>query len=503
MPPPLLRVLLVEDDPNDALLVQRLLKDVATVDVAIRKDQFVALLKEHWDVLVLDWRVNDLSGEESVELAKGASSDVPLILLTGSLDEASSTAALRLGFSDYLKKDRMDRLPHAIQQAHERRLLHQQAMRDNRLEILGHLTAGFLHDWNQILQVFLSGPEILRRIVQEELGNVPETVNRILGVMDSTGRRGAEMSKQIAAFIRGSNGTSMKVVAPEFLLTELRAMLRESFPQSIKVTTKAAVGTDPVRCDPVQLGQVLLNLAVNARDAMMPGGGELRVTAQNVLLADGKPNVQIQVYDTGPGIPADVLPHIFEAFYTTKKAGQGTGLGLAMAQKIMRDHGGDIEVRPSPHGTSFFLYLPVARDETRAEAVTRMDDFNGGGKLVVVCDDEAHMRLMIEMFLRDANYKVLLAANGMEALSCFRSNHNVEALLTDVHMPHFGGANLLSALRSQNYTLPVIFLTGQADAAVNSFHPKPTAVLTKPFTKGALLSALQRVLDGGVPTGAP
>ncbi len=490
---PKIKVLLLEDSPTDAVFVQRSLRDVATVDVAIDKKHFIEMLKEKWDLIILDWKVNELRGEESVVLSRAANVDVPLILLTGSLDEESATAALRIGFTDYLRKDRMERLPHAVQEAYDKRLLKAQALRDNRLEILGHMTAGYNHDLNQLLQVFMSGPEILRRVIADHMPVVPEEITRVLDVMDSTSRRGAEMSRQIATFVRGSNGNSMKAVSPEFLLTELGAMLRDSFPTNIRVTTKTMPGTSLAECNASQIGQVLLNLACNAKDSMTPNGGEIHITAQNAATVAG-PRIRIEVRDTGSGIPANVLPKIFDAFYTTKGVGQGTGLGLSMAQKIMNDHGGHISVETGPTGTAFAIFIPVAHVDTHAESMSNLSDFDGGGKKVLICDDEAHMRLMIEIFLQDANYETLTAASGMEALSYFRSNHNIAALLTDVSMPHFTGPQLLEALRCQSYDLPIIFLTGHADVDAKKFDPPPTAILAKPFSRSLLLETLRDVL---------
>jgi CheY-like chemotaxis protein len=186
-----------------------------------------------------------------------------------------------------------------------------------------------------------------------------------------------------------------------------------------------------------------------------------------------------------------VLPHIFNAFYTTKDKGKGTGLGLSMAQKIARDHGGEITVTSRPGGTSFYLYLPQARMETHAEAVQRAELFNGRGKSIVVVDDEQYMLLFIEMHLKDANYKPILAANGMEALSVFRSNANIAALLSDFNMPIMNGQELAEALRAQGYQLPIVFLTGATEEGDFG----TDAVLRKPFSRVQLLTTLQRILN--------
>lgn len=483
-----LKVLYLEDNREDFGLVQRELRDLATVQIATDGESFKALLKQQaWDVILVDFALPRFSGQDAIAAIKQTCADTPVVICSGSINDQSASAYLRSGAVDYLLKDRLGRLPEAVRQAHENHMLRRQAMRDNRLEILGHTTAGFTHDWNNLLQAFVGGPEILRKILPDYVNPLPESVERVLSAMESSGRRGVDMSRQVTAFIRGANGNALKAVAPEYILTELRKLLRESFPKNIQLSTRTVPGTEQVKCDVTEIVQLLLNLAVNARDAM-PHGGGLFISAQNS--APGK--VVFQVRDTGTGIKPEHMSRIWEYFWTTKPVGHGTGLGLPMAKKIAMDHGGDITVESSPEGTSFFLYLPVAVNETRAEKVTRMEEFDGQGKVILIVDDEAHMRLLVEMFLLDANYKPLVAGSGMEALSYFRSNPNIDLLLTDCGMPLMSGQELAELLRVQGFTMPIVYLTGAAE--VDAFDPPPDGILKKPFTRSELLGALQSVL---------
>jgi signal transduction histidine kinase len=493
-----LKVLFVEDDKNDFELVQRELQDVAEVESAKDKQSFLTMLNQKkFDVVLVDFSLPTFSGVEAMEILK--EKDVPIILVTGSIDHRTASSYLRSGAVDYfLKNDLLEnslaRLSDAVLRAHENHNLRKQLLRDNRLELVGHLQAGFNHDLRNLLQVFVSGTDILRKLIQDRLSFVPDDIGRVLDAMSSTGIRGTDMSNQISAFIRGTNGNVMKSVRPEYLLTEIGAIMRESFPPSICRTTHVVPGTFPVKCDATQIIQVLLNLAVNARDEMKHGG-ELHITAQNTTFNEMNLRgdfVVFQIRDTGNGIPPENMQHIWEPFWTSKSIGQGTGLGLPMAQKIARHHGGDIDVKTGSAGTSFFVYLPAAVEETRAEAVTRMEEFDGQGKTVVYVDDEQHMLLMVEMFLSDANYKVLVASSGMEALSIFRSNQDISALLTDCGMPVLSGQQLAETLRGQSYTLPIIYMTGATDA--EQFDPAPDLILRKPFTRFELLSALAKVL---------
>ena len=494
-----LRILFLEDSREDFELVQRELRDVAVVEAARDRATFESLIKnKKFDVVLVDFSLPAFSGPEAIAMLKGK--DVPIILVTGSIDHRTASAYLRAGAVDYfikndLLEDSLARLSDAVVRAHENHNLSKQSLRDNRVELVGHLQAGFNHDLRNLLQVFVSGTDILRKLVSERLGFMPEDIGRVLDAMTSTGIRGTEMSNQISAFIRGTNGNVMKSVRPEYLLTELGSIMRESFPKNISVSIHTVPGTFPVKCDATQAIQVLMNIVVNAKDEMEADGGELYITAQNSTFNDlNLPGtfVVFQIRDTGKGIPPEHLPKIWTPFYTSKPIGRGTGLGLPMAQKIARDHGGEIDVKTGPNGTSFFVYIPVAVEETHAEAVERMDEFDGQERVILVVDDEAHMRMLVEMFLLDANYKPIIAASGMEALSCFRTNANIALLLTDVSMSVLSGVQLMEILRGQNYTLPIVMMTGRTDA--DRFDPMPQAILKKPFSRVELLTTIKKAL---------
>ena len=495
-----LRVLFVEDSDNDFRLVQRELRDVATVDAARDRPAFESIIKEKkFDVVLVDFSLPTFSGPEAISMLKDK--DVPVILVTGSIDHRTASTYLRSGAVDYflkndLLKDSLARLSDAVVRAHENHHLRKQAMSDNRIELVGHMHAGFNHDLRNLLQVFVSGTEILRQALTEHFDILPPNISRVLDAMQSTGRRGTEMSNQISAFVRGTNGNVMKSVKAEYLMTELGSMIRDSFPKNIRITIHTVPGTFPVRCDATQIIQLLMNIVINARDEMEPYGGELHITAQNTTFNEAGLDgvfVVFQIRDTGKGIPPEHLPNIWTPFYTSKEIGRGTGLGLPMAQRIAKEHGGAIDVKTGTGGTSFFVFLPVAVEETRTESIARMEQFDGQDKKVVIVDDEFHMRMLIEMFLIDANYKPLVAANGMEAMSLFRSNTHIDLLLTDVSMAVMSGPQLAEALRGQHYTLPIIYMTGATDTG--TFDPEPKAILKKPFAREELLRKLAEVLN--------
>lgn len=493
---PKLKVVLLEDDENDSFQVARKLNEIAEVLVCEKKQTFLQLLGEHPDVVILDLHLNELTGEEAIQLAKKTAPDVPVIIFTGSVNDATASAACRLGACDYIiKGPGIARLAQAVLNANEARLLklavaeaRLEALRNDRLEILGSLSAGIAHDLNNILGSTTAGAEVILNLLTKpspDLGKIREIVEVIVG----SGRRGGEMVKQMLAFARGSNGTEFSSVAPEYLLTEVGRLLRETAEREhVRLVCNTAPGTSNVKCDSTQIHQVLLNLAVNAIDAMqtLSGGAELHLSAQNSTLPAGE-FVCFTVRDTGPGIPPEVLPRIFEPFFTTKPKGRGNGMGLAIVKTIVQAHNGLLDVKTGTAGTVFFVHLPVFN-----AAPSPRNHFNGGGKTVLLAEDQEFVAKATKMLLEDAGFKVLLARNGPEALSRFHAGEPVDVLLTDLSMPVMNGEALAAAVRSLGLGVPIVYVTG-GDATLK-FNPEPDAVLQKPFPRDVLLETLRRVL---------
>ncbi len=493
-----IHVLLLENDPEDAFIVQRKLDGVATVDIAITGEMFREMVAaELWDVVLVDFDLPGYSGKQAIALLKELHPDTPAIIVTGSMNYAAAVNAMRLGFVDCHEKHQLDRLADSVQRAHEMHRLKDREIKDNRFQLLGETTTGYCHDLNNILQVFAVGTDILPKLLLKHLNPIPDEILHVLGAMSGASKRGTEMSRQMMTFVRGTDGKTLKAVSPEFLLTELRQMVSDTFPKEINLSCRAMPGTAQIACDSTQIIQVLLNLCVNARYAM-PHGGELQVGAQNISQYGQREQlsgdfVMFSVRDTGTGIPPDVLPKIFDYLFTTKPPGEGLGLGLSLAQRIVRDHGGDIEVKTSPAGTTFHVYLPAMQPEKENHAVPLSEEFDGRDAVVLIVDDEASMRMLMQMSLRDVGYKTLTASCGIEALSYFRHGTRIDLLLSDIMMPLMGGVELAGALRAQSFSLPIVFVTGRTD--VESFDPMPTALLRKPFSRRTLLETMAKVLS--------
>lgn len=378
----------------------------------------------------------------------------------------------------------------------ERRQLEAETLRMQRMDGIGALAGGMAHDLNNALAPVLMGAQVLRNDVASE------EARRILMLMETSARRGASMVRQVLLFARGRSGDQQQLdLRP--VVKEMEKMVRDTFPRSISVKSYLAADLWPVRGDATQLHQVLLNLCVNARDAMMPRGGALSLAVDNAVIAEAeaaaapgaKPGdyVSLLVSDTGAGIPPEVLPKIFEPFFTTKAEGQGTGLGLSTTSRIVLAHGGFIKVESQPgQGTSFEILLPRLKAENDAVQAAAPAAIPGGrGELILVADDERAVRELVQRILEDHGYRVVAAADGVEAVSLFqRHQQDVALVLCDTDMPEMNGRDAMAAMRASVPGLPGILMTGEGESSVGG------AVLLKPMETADLLMAVHRALGG-------
>jgi CheY-like chemotaxis protein len=328
--------------------------------------------------------------------------------------------------------------------------------------------------------------------------------------LEASAQHGADLVKQVLAFARGVEGKRI-LLNPVHIINEIQDMIRDTFPKNITFSYNPHRGVWTVEGDPTQLHQVFTNLCVNARDAM-PNGGTLKVTIENVVLdqmyADMNPEskvgdyVMVTVADTGSGIPADIRDKIFEPFFTTKEIGKGTGLGLSTTVGILRSHGGFIRVYSEMgKGTTFKAYLPATTTSNGVEdvAVVKNPLPRGNGELLLVVDDEERMRTVVQGTLEQFGYRVLLAANGAEAVALYAQHREqIAIVLTDMAMPVMDGPATIVALKSMNPNLKIIGSSGlpsdgdvakAAVAGVKHFVPKP-------YTAETLLKILAEALRG-------
>jgi two-component system, cell cycle sensor histidine kinase and response regulator CckA len=386
----------------------------------------------------------------------------------------------------------------------EQRKLEEQFLRSQRMEAIGTLASGVAHDLNNILAPVLMTAELLTARAQG--GRDRE----LLSMMAQGAQRAAQTVKQLLLFSRGMEG-QRGLVQVRHLLKEMGGIMRETFPREITIVENPEPDIWPVVADATQLHQVLMNLCVNARDAM-PNGGTLTVGARNLHLGPDEVHIHpdalparylvIAVTDTGHGIPPDILNRIFDPFFTTKELGKGSGLGLSTVVGIMRSHGGFMTVYSEPgHGSVFRAYLPAA-GEAALSALLQPGTPSplGRGELVLVVDDELAIREATREILELNQYRVLTAADGREAMNVFlKERENVRLVLTDVMMPVMSGIALVRALRGLEPGVKVIAASGlDHDGKRNELAALGVSeVLMKPYAPTQLLAAMRRQLSTG------
>lgn len=390
--------------------------------------------------------------------------------------------------------------------------LEMQFLRSQRMESIGTLAGGIAHDLNNVLAPILLAVRMLGKSFTDE-GN-----RKVVESLEKSATRGAEIVKQVLTFARGVEG-KQESIQPGSLIEEMAILVRETFPKSIRLSTILHDGLWTSIGDPTQLHQVLLNLCVNARDAM-PGGGELTLSADNIILderqakvyPDAKPGpyVVLTVTDTGTGMAPEVAVKIFEPFFTTKGIGKGTGLGLSTVNGIVKGHRGFINVYSEPgRGSSFKVYLPAAvKGAGKGDDDDPLTIPSGDGELILVIDDEAAIRQVTKGTLETYGYRVITADDGLQAEELFLARRDdVRLVITDMMMPHRTGPETIRAIRALEPTAKIIVASGllaldeDSQRAIRS----SSAFLLKPYSAEKLLLTVGRVLGktGSLMAGSP
>lgn len=392
----------------------------------------------------------------------------------------------------------------------EKKQLEAQFLRTQRLENLGILASGIAHDLNNILTPILTSTQLLPL----RLGNVDEQSLQLLKMQQNSAKRGAELIKQILSFAQGVEGKHFPLQL-RHLLREIEQLVKSTFPKSIAVQTYIpSTITSIIVADPTQIHQVLMNLCVNARDAM-PNGGTLRLEADNFFVdehyAQMNPEAKVGSYivitvsDTGCGIPQELLKRIFEPFFTTKEFTKGTGLGLSTIMGILKNHGGFINVESQVGlGSNFKVYLPVS-DQIVTEETYKSEIPQGNGELILIVDDEDSIRATNKATLESYNYKVITANDGIEAVSLYAQDPNeISLVLMDIEMPSMDGIRAIQVLCKLNPAIKIVAMSGlvsNRDRLQRGFADRlkeigacVPAFLSKPYTIKELLETVQFVL---------
>jgi PAS domain S-box-containing protein len=387
----------------------------------------------------------------------------------------------------------------------EQKRVEEQFLRAQRLESIGTLASGVAHDLNNILVPILMAAPLLR-------GDLPkEEREKFLAIVESSAERGASIVKQVLTFARGADGDRV-LLQPIYLIGEIAKIAERTFPKSISVRTRYPENLRLVEADATQLHQVLLNLAINARDAM-PHGGNLTLSVENFDVDDHYasmtpgakpgPHVMMQVSDTGTGIPRHIIEKIFDPFFTTKGVGLGTGLGLSTVRGIVKSHGGFMHVCSEAGHTSFKVFFPAVQGADFApETPSPVDIPTGKGQTILVVDDEIGIREVAQAVLIKHGYKVLVAEDGPTALALLaRHSSEIQVMLTDMVMPFMDGVTLVRTVRRMEPDIKVLLSAGRDEdcrtAEVDVLHVN--SCLTKPYTRETLLLMVDQVLNTSAP----
>ncbi|HEX4638857.1 MAG TPA: PAS domain S-box protein [Chthoniobacterales bacterium] len=383
----------------------------------------------------------------------------------------------------------------------EQKKLEMQLLRTQRLDSIGTLASGVAHDLNNVLTPIIMCSQIVRTAKTEEHRD------QAVSMIEESARRGAGIVKQVLTFARGVEGERVPI-KPSHLIDEMIDIAKKTFPKTIEISSRYPDDLWTIKADPTQLHQVLMNLCVNARDAM-PNGGALVIWAENLnvdesyaaMAGDAKPGAYVgfRVSDTGIGMPPAVLEKIFDPFFTTKDLGKGTGLGLSTALGIVKSHGGFVSVYSEVgKGTTFKLCLPAdATEGTTGSPVTSAENLQGNGELILVVDDEESILRVTKMILETRNYRVVAAHDGPEAVAIFaRELNSVAVVLTDMSLPFMDGLSLIRSLKKLKPAMRFVASTGQSRHAHEEELRRlgVDLLLTKPYDTQKLLETLRCAL---------
>ncbi len=384
----------------------------------------------------------------------------------------------------------------------ERRRLETQFLRLQRLEAVGSMAAGIAHDFGNLLTPMVAGADILLKAVEGR----PE--QRLLQSTLDAAARGAKLVENLLAFTRGLDGSS-QIVSLKYMVEEMRVILRGTCGPGVDFRTQISRPAPAVIADPTEIHQLVMNLCVNALDAM-PEGGTLELKVSEVHL-DDMASAQypgshpgnwacISVSDTGSGMAADQLAHIFEPFYTTKPVGQGTGLGLFTVRNILRKHNGVIRVLSElGRGTTFEVLFPAHADSGPTALGQNAEEANRGqGELVLLVDDEASNAMILSTMLSCWGYRVVCAHDGAQGLALFcKQPQDFRLIITDLAMPFMDGVSLIHAARELQPNVPAIVLSAAADSEtrIKRLAPNLPLLLQKPIRRETMLSAVRTTLE--------
>jgi len=509
-----LRALIVEDcEPDADLLIAELgaagyavtyqrVETAATMRAALEQSQ--------WDVVLSDYHLPQFSGPAALETLRATGQDLPFIIISGTIGEETAVSALKSGAHDFLVKGRLARLIPALERElrdagsrRDRLRLEEQLRQSQKMEAIGQLAGGIAHDFNNVLTAILGYSELLR----DQLRNAPDALAD-LEEIEKAGQRAASLTRQLLAFSRKQH-LQPQVLDLRQVIADVEKMLRRIIGEDVRFEIGASETVARVKADRSQMEQVLMNLAVNARDAMAKGGtltiqaGRDDPPSRSLPRDASSPPdgwVSLALKDTGCGMSPEVQSQIFEPFFTTKGAGKGTGLGLSTVYGIVRQSGGHICVESQPGvGTSFTIYLPAVREAIDSIAIPQaLNDGGVGTETILVVEDDDGIRALVRKVLASRGYTVLDAPGGNHAMVVSDGYPGiVHLLLTDIVMPDLSGPDLAQRILGRRPKIGVLYMSGFSSRLSGHLDilGSGAAFLHKPFTPETLVKKVRASLE--------
>jgi signal transduction histidine kinase len=511
-----IRILMVEDSEDDAALLLLLLRQAGFQVQSQRVETSSGLeqaLNQKWDVVISDHAMPHFSGDEALKMVRASDVELPFIFVSGTIGEDVAAEAMRVGAQDYVMKTNLKRLVPAVQRElqeaedrRERKRLELHVQQLQRFEAIGRLAGGVAHDFNNIIGAILGWAEL----GSDETQANTRPHDRFQKIREQSLRAG-KLTAQLLAFGRKQILQTRKLNL-NVLVQEEMNLLRRVIGEDIEVRIQTAADLRVTLADPTQVEQVIMNLCLNARDAMA-GGGQLLIETRNVEIGEeycsthvyAQPGsyVLLSVSDTGIGMDAATIEHIFEPFFTTKEHGKGTGLGLATVYGIVKQHGGFIYVYSEPgKGTTFRVYFRAhvgdheQRESTLGESPLR------GSETILLAEDHDGLRDTAQEMLQGLGYHILVACDGRAAVELFKSkSHQIDLVVMDVVMPLLSGPDAYLEMSLHRPGVQVIFTTGYTPEAASliSLVGKGASILQKPYSLASLSRMIRGALEPKVP----
>jgi two-component system cell cycle sensor histidine kinase/response regulator CckA len=457
---------------------------------------FAAALDEReWDIVFCDWAMPRFSAPAALAMVTEKRAHLPFIVVSGTIGDEAAVAALRAGARDFMTKDKLSRLLPAIDRElreaamrREKEKIELRYRQSQKMDAIGHFAGGIAHDFNNLLTVILGYVELSLASLADG-----DPLKRNLGEVREASQRAATLVRQISAFSR-QQALHPRVFDLNTVMERMDRLLRRVIGEDVEFVMNLRNGIGPIRADPGQIEQVLMNLVVNARDAM-PGGGRLIVETS----ATG-PHVVLSVTDTGTGMDEKTQARLFEPFFTTKEVGKGTGLGLATVYGIVQQSGGTVLVESAPgRGSTFRITFPLAAGVAEAPAEAGQGrTVVGGTETILVVEDNAQIRALAVQVLQKHGYRVLEAASPADAIALtMQEGGTIDLMVTDVIMPGMSGAELAERLSTLRPGMKVLYVSGFAAGAAGRERIPDDGIhfLPKPFTPDALLLRGREILD--------